>query len=156
MVLQPLVSAITDAYVKEEMVWVKNIFKKIRLYSAGLSFIEVLLLVASPFVFSIWLGDRLTIPMTLCAVMTLYFIFNVWVTPYSNFAGGVGKLNISVLLSVFKIIVFFPVAIAMVNLFESVGLILTIIVVNTLPNLVVGLIQYNLIISNRAKGIWNK
>lgn len=156
MVLQPLVSAVTDAYVKKEMVWVKNIFKKIRLYSTGLSLIEILLLVISPFVFQIWLGERLTIPLELSIVMTVYFVFNVWVTPYSNFVGGVGKMNISVLLSITKIVVFFPIAIAMIKLFGSVGLIITILTVNTLPNLIVGAIQYNMIINNKAKGIWNK
>lgn len=156
MVLQPLISAITDASVKREMVWVKNIFKKIRLYSTGLSIVEILLLVISPFVFKIWLGERLIIPVELSIAMTIYFIFNVWVNPYSNFVGGMGKLNVSVLLSIIKIVAFFPVAIFMVKQWGSVGLIMTILTVNTLPNLIVGVIQYNLIISNRAKGIWNK
>lgn len=156
MVLQPMISAITDASVKNDMVWVKNLFKKIRLYSLGLSLIEIMLLIISPIFFQLWLGDRLTIPYSLSIVMTLYFICNVWVTPYSNFVGGMGKLNISVLLSLFKIIMFFPVAIALVKLWGSIGLLVTIIVVNTLPNMIVGVIQYNMIITNRAKGIWNK
>ena len=156
MVLQPLVSAVTDAYVKKEMVWVKNIFKKIRLYSTGLSVIELFLLVISPFIFKIWLGERLTIPLDLSIAMTIYFIFNVWVTPYSNFVGGVGKMNISVILSIAKLVVFFPIAIAMIKLWGSVGLIVTILTVNTLPNLFIGAIQYSKIINNKAKGIWNK
>ena len=156
MVLQPLISAITDASVKGEMEWVKNIFKKIRLYSIGLSVIELLLFVISPIIFKIWLGGRLSIPVELSIAMTIYFIFNVWVNPYSNFVGGMGKLNVSVLLSLFKILVFFPVAIFMVKQMGAVGLILTILTVNTLPNLIVGVIQYNLIITNRAKGIWSK
>ena len=156
MVLQPLVSAVTDAYVKKEMVWVKNIFKKIRLYSTGLSVIELLLLVISPFIFKIWLGERLTIPLDLSIAMTIYFIFNVWVTPYSNFVGGVGKMNISVILSIAKLVVFFPIAIAMIKLWGSVGLIVTILTVNTLPNLFIGAIQYSKIINNKAKGIWNR
>lgn len=156
MVLQPLVSAVTDAYVKNEMIWVKNIFKKIRLYSGGLSIVEVFLLVISPLVFRLWLGERLVIPVELSIAMTVYFIFNVWVNPYTNFVGGVGKLNVSVVLSIVKILVFFPVAIALVKLWSSVGLIITILVVNTLPNLIFGVLQYNMIINNRAKGIWNK
>lgn len=156
MVLQPLVSAITDAYVKNEMIWVKNIFKKIRFYSLGLSFVELLLLLISPFFFKIWLGDKLVIPFDLSIAMTIFFIFNVWTNPYSNFIGGVGKLNISVLLSVCKIVVFFPIAIVMVKHCSSVGLIMAILFVNTFPNLIIGIIQYNLIVSNRAKGIWNK
>ncbi len=156
MVLQPLISAVTDAYVKKEISWVRNIFKKIRLYSTALSFVEVFLLIISPLVFKLWLGDRLTIPTNLCLVMTVYFIFNVWVNPYSNFVGGVGKLNVSVLLSVFKIAVFFPIAIALVKLWGAVGLVISILVVNTIPNLIVGVVQYYLIINNRARGIWNK
>ncbi len=156
MVQQPLVSAVTDAYVKNDIVWVKNIFKKIRLYSAVLSFIELLMLIAAPLVFRLWLGERLEIPMSLSIAMTIYFIINVWVNPYGSFIGGVGKMNISVLLSALKILIFFPVAIAMVQLWGAVGLIITIIVVNTLPNLIIGVIQYNMIISNKAKGIWNK
>lgn len=156
MMLHPLISAITDASVKGEMEWVKNIFKKIRLYSAGLSMIEILLFVISPIVFKLWLGQRLIIPVDISIVMTVYFIFNVWVNPYSNFVGGVGKMNVSVILSIAKIVAFFPVAIAMIKLWGSVGLILTILTVNTLPNLIVGVIQYNMIINNKAKGIWNK
>lgn len=156
MVLHPLIAAITDASVKGEMEWVKNIFNKIRLYSVGLSAVELFLLVISPIVFKLWLGQRLIIPVDLSIVMTVYFIFNVWVNPYSNFVGGVGKMNVSVILSLAKILAFFPVAIAMIKLLGAVGLILTILTVNTLPNLIVGVIQYNLIINNKAKGIWNK
>lgn len=156
MVLQPLIAAVTDASAKNEMGWVKNIFKKIRLYSMGLSLIELLLLLISPIFFHLWLGERLFIPIGLSIAMTIYFIFNVWVSPYSNFVGGMGKLNISVIISICKIVLFFPVAIALVKLWGSVGLIITIVVVNTLPNLVLGIIQYNMIITNRAKGIWNK
>ena len=118
--------------------------------------VELLLFVISPIIFKIWLGGRLSIPVELSIAMTIYFIFNVWVNPYSNFVGGMGKLNVSVLLSLFKILVFFPVAIFMVKQMGAVGLILTILTVNTLPNLIVGVIQYNLIITNRAKGIWSK
>lgn len=156
MVLQPLIAAVTDASAKNEMVWVKNIFKKIRLYSLGLSLIEILLLLISPIFFHLWLGERLIIPLGLSIAMTVYFILNVWVSPYSNFVGGMGKLNISVIISLCKILMFFPVAIALVKLWGTIGLIITIVVVNTLPNLVIGIIQYNMIIANRAKGIWNK
>ena len=121
MVLQPLIAAITDASAKNEMSWVKNIFKKIRLYSLGLSLIELLLLLISPIFFHLWLGERLIIPIGLSIAMTIYFIFNVWVSPYSNFVGGMGKLNISVIISLCKIALFFPVAIALVKLWGAIG-----------------------------------
>ena len=43
MVLTPLVAAVTDAYVKGEEIWLRNIYNKIKLYSAGLTVISILL-----------------------------------------------------------------------------------------------------------------
>ena len=73
-----------------------------------------------------------------------------------NFLSGVGKMNVSVIISFIKIALFFPVAIALIKLWASFGLIMAILVVNTLPNMVFGIYQYYLIISHKAKGIWNR
>lgn len=156
MVLHPLIAAVTDAQARGEMGWVKNIFKKINLYSLALTVCELLLVLISPLFFKLWLGDKLTISISISIAMTMYFIVNIWVHPYTNFVSGVGKMNISVVLSICKILLFFPVAIAMIKWLGTVGLVLSILVVNTFPNLIIGVIQYNLIITNRAKGIWNK
>ena len=156
MMLQPLVAAITDAYVKDDYTWIKNIFKTVKKYSLGLSIISLLMLIASPLVFDIWLGGKLDIPMQMCIVMTIYFIICIWVSPYNYFLSGVGKLNASVRLSIAKIIIYIPIAICSIKLFGTIGLIGAIILVNTLPNLILSVYQYRLIISRRATGIWNK
>lgn len=156
MVLHPMIAAVTDAQARGEMTWVKSLFKKISLYSLALSVGEIALLLISSVFFKLWLGDRLTIPLDISIAMTAYFIFNIWVHPYTNFVGGVGKMNLSVILSFCKIVLFFPIAIIMIKQIGTIGLILSMLVVNTLPNLIFGVVQYNLIISGRAKGIWNK
>lgn len=156
MVLTPLVSAVTDAYVKGEEVWIKNIYKKIRFYSLLLSLASLAMLAVSQFAFHLWVGDKIIVPWTLSIVMTVYFICNVWVTPYKNFLSGVGKMNVSVIISIVKIILFFPVAISLIKIWQATGLVIAILVVNTLPNMIFGIYQYNLVISHKAKGIWNK
>lgn len=156
MVLQPLVAAITDAYVVGEEKWINNIFKKIRVYSSMLTLLSLLLLIISQFVFNIWVGDKIVVPWSLSIAMTLYFICNIWVSPYQNFLSGVGKMNVMVIVSFIKIVLFFPIAILSIKQIGSVGLILAILLVNTLPNMAIGIIQYKLIITHQAKGIWNK
>lgn len=156
MVLTPLVAAVTDAFVKGEDAWIKNIYKKIRLYSILLTAGSITLLGFSQIVFHLWVGEKIIIPWSLSIIMTLYFICNIWVTPYKNFLSGVGKMNVSVIISFIKIALFFPVAIALIKLWASFGLIMAILVVNTLPNMVFGIYQYYLIISHKAKGIWNR
>lgn len=156
MVLSPLVAAVTDAYVKGEEVWIKNIYKKIRLYSLFLSLASLCMLAVSQFVFHLWVGEKIIVPWSLSIIMSFYFICNVWVTPYKNFLSGVGKMNVSVIISGVKIILFFPVAIALIKLWQATGLVVAILVVNTLPNMIFGIYQYNLVISHKAKGIWDK
>ena len=156
MVLNPLVAAVTDAFVKGEDKWIINIYKKISIYSWMLTAGSLSLLAVSQYAFHLWVGDKVVVPWTLCIVMTAYFISNVWVTPYKNFLGGVGKMNVSVIISFCKMVLFFPAAIAMIKQWQSTGLIIAILVVNTLPNMVFGIYQYHLVINHKAKGIWNK
>lgn len=156
MVLQPMISAVTDAYVKKEENWIKNTYRKIRYYSLILTMGSIMLLCISPLFFKLWLGDQMHIPLNLSIIMTIYFICNIWITPYLNFLAGVGKMNVMLLLSIFKIIVFFPIAISMIKLNGTIGLVLSIIFINTLPNMIIGIIQYNKLICHKADGIWNK
>ena len=156
MVLQPFVAAITDAYVKDEIEWIKRTFVKIRIYSIGLTILSIILLLVSPFAFSIWLGDKLEIPWSMCVLMSIYFILNIWVSPYMNFISGVGKLTITSIVSVGKIILFIPTAIFMIKIYGTLGLLISIILINTIPNFIVGVSQYRRIINKTAIGIWNK
>lgn len=156
MVLTPLVAAVTDAFVKGEDKWIANIYKKINIYSWMLTVASLCLLAVSQIAFHLWVGEKIIVPWGLSIVMTAYFICNIWVTPYKNFLGGVGKMNVSVIISFCKMALFFPVAIALIKLWQSTGLIIAILVVNTLPNMVFGIYQYYLVINHKAKGIWNK
>lgn len=156
MVLTPLVAAVTDAYVNGEDKWITNIYKKISIYSWLLTVGSLFLLAISQVAFHLWVGDKVIVPWTLSIVMAAYFICNVWVTPYKSFLSGVGKMNVSVIISFCKIVLFFPVAIFLIKLWQSTGLVLAILVVNTLPNMFFGIYQYKLVINHKAKGIWDK
>lgn len=65
-------------------------------------------------------------------------------------------MNIAMILGILKIVLYLPVAIIFVKLFETTGIIISIIIINTLPNNIVYHIQYKLIVNKTAKGIWNK
>ena len=156
MVLTPLVAAVTDAFVKGEDGWIKNIFKKIRLYSLFLTLASLVLLAVSQVAFHLWVGDKIVVPWGLSIVMTIFFIVNIWNGPYTNFLTGVGKMSVMVVASLCKIVLFFPVAIVMIKLWGSLGLVLAILLVNSLPNFIISRYQFYLITHNKAIGIWNK
>ena len=156
MVLTPLIAAVTDAFVKGEDKWIANIYNKINIYSWLLTAVSLCLLAVSQIAFHLWVGEKIIIPWLLSIMMTVYFICNIWVTPYKNFLAGVGKMNVTVIISFCKIVLFFPVAIAFIKMWQSTGLIIAILLVNTLPNMIFGIYQYHLVINHKAKGLWDK
>lgn len=155
-IIVPFFSAITDAYVREDLAWIRNSMKKMNYIAIFFSIGVIIMLLVSGIAFKLWVGDRVQVPIDLSIILTIYSIMAVFVTPYNNFLGGVGKLNIVMIISICKIILFIPVAIAFIKLWGSVGLVLTIIFVNTLPNFFFGIKQYRMIINQKATGIWNK
>lgn len=156
MILQPIVVAITDAYVLNDTVWMKSVMRKLHLYSIFLTVCAVALFIVSPIVFKIWLGDKLIIPWSLSIMLSLYFILNIWVTPYQYFLTGVGKQSVMMWVSIFKSILYLPIAILLIKSCGLIGIVVAIIVINTLPNLIIGVYQTRLILNNKAFGIWNK
>ena len=59
-------------------------------------------------------------------------------------------------LSFFKIIAFIPMLIAAVNYYGLIGVVIATILINTIPNVLFGYLQYNRLINNKATGVLNK
>ena len=156
MMLIPLSAAITDAYVKEDYTWLKNIIKRVNKVSMLLSILSLVALAISSIVFHYWIGESLNISWFLRITMSVYFILNIWTTPYSSFISGVGKMQVAMVSTIFKIILYIPIAIIMVKTIGTPGIMMSIILVNTLPNNILYTIQYKKIVNKTAIGIWNK
>ena len=156
MAMQPIIAAVTDAYVKGDLEWIRICFRKLTILSSLLLVVSLIMLAASQLVFHIWVGDKIIVPWNVAILLTFFFILNIWSTPYINFLSGVGKMNVMMILSVVKIALYFPIAIPFIKMFGICGLIWALIIVNMIPNILVGCTQYYLIINNKASGIWNK
>ena len=156
MMLLPLSAAITDAYVKDDYTWLRKCIKKTNIVSLLLTLFSLVILAVSPIVFKYWLGDKLEISWILRISMSIYFILNIWTTPYSSFISGVGKMQVAMISSICKMVLYIPIAIAMVQTLGTPGIMLSIILVNTLPNNILFTVQYKKIVNKTASGIWNK
>lgn len=147
---------ITEAYVKGDIQWVVKIMKKLRFFAVILSVCVVVMFLLSNYAFDIWTQGKVQVPMALSIAFSIYAIMNMFASPYGEFFAGIGKFQVRVYVSYFKIVTFIPVAIAFVKNFGSVGLVLAVCLINTLTNLVFGEIQYRKIVSGKATGVWNK
>lgn len=147
---------ITDAYVRGDMAWIKSCMRKLFIIASMAIVVELVLFAASGIAFSIWVGDKIVVPHTLAIAFVVYNILALYSQQYSLFLASVGKMNLNVIISCCKIVLFIPIAVFFVKEFGAIGLVVATILINTIPNLVFGYIQTNKIISGTATGIWNK
>lgn len=102
----PLVPLITREYAKLNFNWIHGAFKKAMLLALGVSAGTGLLILISPWVYELWLGDKISVSYQLSVYVGIYAIVNVLVNPLSSFINAIGKIDILVWLSPIGIVMF--------------------------------------------------
>lgn len=151
----PLWSAFTDAYVKSDFEWIKSVLLKMRKIWYLLIILSVMILVASPLIYKLWVKDLVKVPFALSVAMCIYGIVYIWQTIHVFLLNGIGKIKLQLYLVIFTGIINIPLAIILGKKLGLVGVTLT----STLLFLFMGTffsIQTKKILNNTATKIWNK
>ena len=151
----PLWSAYTDAYVKNDFEWIKSTMSKMRIIWYLLIVCTVLLLFSSPWLYRLWVGDKVQVPFSLSIAMSSYVIVYIWQTIHVFLLNGIGKIKLQLYLVVFSGIINIPVAIFLGKKIGLVGITLT----STVLFIIMGIIfsiQTHKILNRTAINIWNK
>lgn len=105
-IITPLWSAVTDAHSKGEYSWIINAQKKyFRMFLLFLGATFLLLLI-SPFVYRIWIGDSIKIPILLSFWVAIYNLVLIFGGPYVMILTGIGELKIQFYASILAPFVF--------------------------------------------------
>ncbi|MFM7813774.1 MAG: lipopolysaccharide biosynthesis protein [Flavobacteriales bacterium] len=155
-ILLPYWSAITDAYTRDDFEWIKSSMRKLLLM--GLVFIAGLfiLFVFENWAIELWVGSGIQVSTPLALALIVFNCFMILFSPLTHFVNGVGKLRLSLIVSIAKAALFLPAAFYGAEHYGSVGLIVAMIIVISIPSSIVEWSQYRKIIERRATGIWNK
>lgn len=151
----PLWSAFTDAYARKDIDWIKTTIRTLEKLWIGLIGLTLLILIASPFIFKLWLGDTVIVPFTLSIAMTSYVIVSVWQTIHVYFLNGIGKVKLQLYLVIFSSLINIPMAIYMGKMFGLVGITITSTILFAVMGVVFS-IQTKKILNNTATKIWNE
>lgn len=158
-ILSPVWTGFTDAYFRKDIEWIRNTIRKLNKVVVILTFCSVLMVILSGFVYNLWLGENrnFEIPYLLTASMGIYVIIVTIVSPYVYFLNGVGKINLQLILSIFTILTCVPLSILLIKVL-NLGIASVVIgpTISLLPFVYFMPIQYNKIMNNNAKGIWDK
>ena len=156
-ILSPFWSAFTDAWVKKEINWIKNVINKLLLFWLVVGGVVFILILVSKEFYFIWVGKEVEIPVVLSALMGLYVIIRTENSIFVNFINGTGKIKLQVYYLIIEMIINIPISVFFARNLEmgSAGVILGTCISLT-PSFVLAPLQYLKIINNKATGIWNR
>ena len=151
-VITPVWSATTDAYVRKDFEWINKTLSFSRKVCIASVFIGVLMVLASKFVYGM---GSIDINYSTTGLIFLYISFEMLYKVYGTIINGTGKVFAQIILTGIIAIIYIPLAIFLGNLCGLSGVLIANTIVFAL-NYVWSKLQCNKLISQTATGIWNK
>jgi O-antigen/teichoic acid export membrane protein len=135
-ILNPLWPAFTDAYTKEDYIWMKNIYSKMqKLYGV--------------------LRDMVTVPFTLTISIAIYTLLHCWVSLQAILINGTGKVTLQSYIILIGLVFHIPLSLFLGQYIGVLGVVASMSVINLIYASVFTT-QIRKILNMTAIGIWNK
>lgn len=156
--LTPFWSASTEAYMKNDIHWIKNGIKKYNQLNILLILIGCIMLIFSEKIYTLWLGHgKVIIGFYLSFWGFLYFSLTMFAGKYVYFLNGINALRIQFLASIISPFIYIAVSLLLIKYYKLgvYSLFIASIVAN-FNGYILSPLQYYLVINKNKKGIWVK
>lgn len=154
-VLTPLWPAFTDAYTLKDYQWMRNIYKKMCYVYISVVFGILMLVIISPYIYSLWVGDNVEVPVSMTIVIAVFIIINSWDSLQVTMINGIGAVKLQTFIVLIGLLFHIPLAFFFGNKIGAQGVILSMICINIIYAIIFT-IQINKIINKKAFGLWIK
>ncbi|OXA81137.1 polysaccharide biosynthesis protein [Flavobacterium branchiophilum NBRC 15030 = ATCC 35035] len=154
-VLTPYWSAFTEAWVKNDKLWIKKSIIKLNIVWILLVILALLMLYFDRFVFKIWFGEKVFISKKISILICIWLIIMAWNATYVSFFNGIGKVRVQMLIGIFAAITNIPLSVFFAKIYGIEGILYFNILLSTLTIFIYP-IQYYYLINDKAKGLFNK
>jgi len=107
-IVNPYWSAVTEKFSIGDFVWIKKSLKRTMFYSVIGLFLVIFLLLLSPYVLPLWIGEQLNLNLTLVWWVALFVGVFIITEPLLIFLNGMGEIKIQTYYSIVIIICLIP------------------------------------------------
>lgn len=107
-IMAPLWPAFTEAYTKNDYSWMKNVYNKMCKLWGGLTVIVILMIIVSPIVYQLWIGEKAHVPLIMTVLIGIYTIVHSWDIIQVNMINGVGAIKLQTYMTLIGLIVHIP------------------------------------------------
>jgi O-antigen/teichoic acid export membrane protein len=155
--IAPFWSSVTEAYSLKDFQWIKTSMNYLLVTIIIFILFLIVLNIFSQFAYNFWIGDKIIVDNSLTLLMVIYFALTIIYTPFTYFINGIGKINIQMFSVLIMAILNIPLSIFLAKYLNyGVDGIIYSTIICIIPHTVLSVVQYYLIINNKASGIWLK
>jgi O-antigen/teichoic acid export membrane protein len=155
-ICMPFWNATTDAYQKNDIAWIRNATKKLRLMTVGILICLIVMIALSDIVYAIWIDQQTVIDLKMSIMMAAYIFILIYSMRYSYIINGIGKLRLQLIFTTAAAVLFIPLAYLTTQWTHSIIWFMIVMCLVNIPGLIVNRIQFHKLINGKANGIWMK
>ena len=156
--LTPFWSASTEAFLKNDISWIKKSIKKYNQLTLLLIFCGFIMLYFSQSIYDLWLGKgKVSISFYLSLFGFIYFTTTMFADTYVSFLNGINALRIQFIACLVSPIVYIGIAFLLIKYYKlgPFSLFIASILCN-FNGLILAPLQYYMVVNKKKKGIWIK
>ena len=154
-ILSPLWPAFTDAYTKKEFQWMRNIYKKMSYFFLASAIGVVCMVLLSPFVYQMWIGEKANVPYGMTVAVAIYMIVHSWDSLQVQLINGIGAIKLQTYVTIIGLVLHIPLSLFLGKYIGATGVVCSMIIINIIYSSFFT-IQIRKILNQKAKGIWIK
>ena len=154
-ILSPLWPAFTDAYTKKDFQWMRNIYKKMTYIYYMSVVLLIVMVIVSPIVYKIWIGEKAIVPYSMTLVVALYMVINSWDALQVQLVNGIGTVKLQTYIVIVGLVLHIPLSLFLGGYIGAAGVVCSMIIIN-IVYATCFTIQIRKILSQKAAGIWIK
>lgn len=154
-IVSPLWSAYNDAYARDDYDWMLKIYKRLLKINALLIFGISLMIILSPIVYELWIGNAVDMPFKISLLVGLYMIVQSISNMHATILNGMGTIRLQIIQAMIQGIIYVPLVIILAKSEQLIGILCALLIVALIPAIILP-IQVVKLLNKRARGIWSK
>lgn len=154
-IMTPIWPAFTEAYINKDYQWMKSVYNKMCRLWVGLMVVVILMFFVSPVVYHFWISDKVHVPLSMTALISIYTIIHSWDIIQVNMINGIGAVKLQTYITFLGLILHIPLSLFWGKYFGCYGVIISMIVINIVYSTIFT-IQIRKILNQTANGLWLK
>lgn len=153
--ITPIWSAFTDAYVKKDYNWMNRAYVKMKMLFYAFAALLVVMLITSNWVITFWIREQMDIPLDLKISVFVYILSTLWMSIHTPIINGVGTIRLQMYLSLFASVLNIPFSLLLGYRYGASGIVMSTVFFNLVTS-VLSKIQVDKLLKREMVGVWGK